>query len=138
MGLMQKSPMKDLKKIVNREIKKVKRTVDKELYEFQFCVDNGTSRDVAKEAERLEDFLFDKLAPWKEQIENAIQDCKDLQNTLQDQASGDPLLYDTIETQYDRLSKEIVELYKLEAKRDTTMQYVIYCCERFYNKEEDK
>lgn len=136
MGLLYQPVTKNLQKNVNREIRKVKRTVDRQLPEFQFCLDNGTSNDIVKEAKHLESFLCAKLDPWKDQIENAIQDCKDLQDTLQEQASGDPLLYDTIETQYDRLSKEIVELYKLEAKRDSTLQYVIYCCERYYNKED--
>ena len=131
MGLFYRPVTKNLQKIVNREIRKVKRTIDRQLSEFQFCLDNGTSNDIVKEAKHLESFLCAKLDPWKDQIENAIQDCRDLQEELSEQAYGDPLLYDTIEVQYDRLSKEIVDLYKLEALRHSTQQYVICCCERF-------
>lgn len=131
MILFQKSPTKTLQKIVNREIRKVRRTVDRQLPEFQFCLDNGTSNDIVKEAKHLESFLCAKLDPWKEQIENAIQDCKDLQEGFVEQMYADPLLDDTIEGQYDRLSKEIVDLYKLEALRYSTEQYVICCCKRF-------
>lgn len=126
-----RSVTKTLQKIVNREIRKVRRTVDRQLPEFQFCLDNGTSNDIVKEAKHLESFLCAKLDPWKEQIENAIQDCKELQDGFVGQMYGDPLLDDTIEVQYDRLSKEIVELYKLEALRYSTEQYVICCCKRF-------
>lgn len=131
MILFQKTPMKTLQKIVNREIRKVRRTVDRQLPEFQFWLDNGTSNDIVKEAKHLESFLCAKLDPWKEQIENAIQDCKDLQDGFVEQMYADPLLDDTIEVQYDRLSKEIVDLYKLEALRYSTEQYVICCCKRF-------
>ncbi len=131
MILFQKAPTKTLQKIVNREIRKVRRTVDRQLPEFQFCLDNGTSNDIVKEAKHLESFLCAKLDPWKEKIENAIQGCKDLQEAFVEQMYADPLLEDTIEAQYDRLSKEIVDLYKLEALRYSTEQYVICCCERF-------
>ena len=103
----------------------------RQLPEFQFWLDNGTSNDIVKEAKHLESFLCAKLDPWKEQIENAIQDCKDLQDGFVEQMYADPLLDDTIEVQYDRLSKEIVDLYKLEALRYSTEQYVICCCKRF-------
>lgn len=126
-----RSLTKILQKIVNREIRRVRRTVDKQLSEFQFCLDNGTSNDIVKEAKHLESFLCAKLDPWKEQIENTIQDCKDLQDGFVAQMYGDPLLDDAIEVQYDRLSKEIVDLYKLEALRYSTEQYVICCCKRF-------
>ena len=131
MILSQKSPTKTLQKIVNREIRKVRRTVDRQLPEFQFCLDNGTSNDIVKEAKHLENFLCAKLDPWKEPIENAIQSCKELQDGFATQSYGDPLLDDTIYAQYDRLSKEIVDLYKLEALRHSTEQYVICCCKRF-------
>ena len=131
MGLFYRSVTKNLQKIVNREIRKVRRTINKQLPEFQFCLDNGISKDIVKEAEHLERFLCNKLDPWKEQIDNAIQDCKDLQEELFEEVYGDPLLYDAVEVQYDRLSKEIVDLYKLEALRHSTQQYVICCCERF-------
>lgn len=131
MILSQKSPTKTLQKIVNREIRKVRRTVDRQLPEFQFCLDNGTSNDIVKEAKHLESFLCAKLDPWKEPIENAIQACKELQDGFATQSYGDPLLDDTIYVQYDRLSKEIVDLYKLEALRHSTEQYVICCCKRF-------
>lgn len=131
MILSQKSPTKTLQKIVNREIRKVRRTVDRQLPEFQFCLDNGTSNDIVKEAKHLENFLCAKLDPWKEPIENAIQACKELQDGFATQSYGDPLLDDTIYVQYDRLSKEIVDLYKLEALRHSTEQYVICCCKRF-------
>ena len=131
MILFQKAPTKILQKIVNREIRKVRRTVDRQLPEFQFCLDNGTSNDIVKEAKHLENFLCAKLDPWKEKIENAIQACKELQDGFATQTYGDPLLDDTIYVQYDRLSKEIVDLYKLEALRHSTEQYVICCCKRF-------
>lgn len=131
MILFQKSPTKTLQKIVNREIRKVRRTVGRQLPEFQFCLDNGTSNDIVKEAKHLENFLCAKLDPWKEKIENAIQACKELQDGFATQSYGDPLLDDTIYVQYDRLSKEIVDLYKLEALRHSTEQYVICCCKRF-------
>lgn len=131
MILFQKTPTKTLQKIVNREIRKVRRTVDRQLPEFQFCLDNGTSNDIVKEAKHLESFLCAKLDPWKELIENAIQSCKELQDGFATQSYGDPLLDDTIYVQYDRLSKEIVDLYKLEALRHSTEQYVICCCKRF-------
>lgn len=131
MILSQKSPTKTLQKIVNREIRKVRRTIDRQFPEFQFCLDNGTSNDIVKEAKHLENFLCAKLDPWKEPIENAIQACKELQDGFATQSYGDPLLDDTIYVQYDRLSKEIVDLYKLEALRYSTEQYVICCCGRF-------
>ena len=131
MILFQKAPTKILQKIVNREIRKVRRTVDRQLPEFQFCLDNGTSNDIVKEAKHLENFLCAKLDPWKEKIENAIKACKELQDGFATQTYGDPLLDDTIYVQYDRLSKEIVDLYKLEALRHSTEQYVICCCKRF-------
>lgn len=131
MILFQKAPTKTLQKIVNREVRKVRRRVDRQFPEFQFWLDNGTSNDIVKEAKHLESFLCAKLDPWKEQIENAIQDCKDLQDGFVEQMYADPLLDDTIEVQYDRLSKEIVDLYKLEALRYSTEQYVICCCKRF-------
>lgn len=131
MILSQKSPTKTLQKIVNREILKVRRTIDRQLPEFQFCLDNGTSNDIVKEAKHLENFLCAKLDPWKEPIENAIQACKELQDGFATQSYGDPLLDDTIYVQYDRLSKEIVDLYKLEALRYSIEQYVICCCGRF-------
>lgn len=126
-----RSVTKTLQKIVNREIRRVRRTVDKQLPEFQFWLDNGTSNDIVKEAKHLESFLCATLDPWKEQIENTIQDCKDLQEGFVEQMYADPLLDDTIEVQCNRLSKEIVDLYKLEALRYSTEQYVICCCKRF-------
>lgn len=126
-----RSVTKTLQKIVNQEIRKVRRTVDRQLPEFQFCLDNGTSNDIVKEAKHLESFLCAKLDPWKEKIESAIQGCKDLQEAFVEQMYADPLLENTIEAQYDRLSKEIVDLYKLEALRYSTEQYVICCCKRF-------